>query len=322
VEIDLNGFTLTGDDNSPAVISVSGLASFTLRNGSIVSHHDSADTVKITGTAADDDRAVIERVKVKGGDEGIFLDNITSFVVRDNVVVEVLGSGIRIADNDAGSDELTGLIEGNVLRETEIGIEIRDINKAITVRNNHVVNPYNVALIGIRARYARSLIIEGNNIAGGGVGIEIGDSGLGGGSGCDECLIANNVVSNSAVSGMQFFDVDESTIWNNVANSNNEYGLDLNESDRNFIDHNHFSRNDKFGIYIRSNSVSNSYGRSVLRDNNPDPPVEVCAGTPGSPCGAPAVCDETGLDPASTDPAHREANRSFGDNSIDAPGGC
>ncbi|MCP3977969.1 MAG: hypothetical protein GY716_01380 [bacterium] len=318
VEIDLNGFTLTTVNGGLSVIEVTGLENFTMRNGSVVGGDDDEDTVFVTGTDGDEDLVIVEDVKIKGGDEGLYLDKVTNFAIRRNLVVETLGSGIRVADSASSSDQMTGIIEDNVVRDTAIGIEFRWTNRSATIRNNQIVNPFDPSRVGLRVRYGRSTVIVGNNISGGGTGIEIGDSGVGPISGCEECTIAENNVSDSDATGIELYNCDECTIKDNLASSNGEHGLDMNDSDRCFIQGNQFNRNDTFGIYLRDNSDGNSYGNNVLRDNDADLPAATCTGVPASPCASPAVCDETGLDPA----VDADANRSFGDNMVDAPGTC
>jgi hypothetical protein len=95
------------------------------------------------------------------------------------------------------------------------------------------------------------------------------------------------------------------------------YGILLSvDSDRNHLERNNCSNNTLQGIQIDEFCEANTYGRNTLRRNDPTQATTCTDGGVPSPCGNPAVCDETGLPNADV-----KRNRSFGDNMNDA-GGC
>jgi parallel beta-helix repeat protein len=312
-EIDLNGFTLAHSNAAAAkpVVLVTNVRSFTVRNGSLAGASTSQDGLSVIGASSAEDRAVIEDVKVSGGDDGIFLDNVTNFLIQRNLIIAPDASGIEISDTDAAPTTLTGLIASNVVRDVNdgTGIRVKNTNDSVTIRGNHVVSESPIDPVGIYVESADGLIVEGNNVSGGGTGIKVKNS--------EQCRVADNVVSEGNFSGLELENADDCLVLRNVFSSNDFYGILLSvDSDRNHLERNNCSNNTLQGIQIDEFCEANTYGRNTLRRNDPTQATTCTDGGVPSPCGNPAVCDETGLPNADV-----KRNRSFGDNMNDA-GGC
>ncbi|MCP3982073.1 MAG: hypothetical protein GY716_22435 [bacterium] len=323
VEIDLNGFTLTGHPLATAVVEVTDLRSFTLRNGSLTSQFSgvpsptvgsvSGDVVTVSGAATEEDRVVIESVKASAGDEQIQLIDVNNFAIRGNVIVgvdDVSGSGIEIS----ASNVVSGVISGNVIRDTAIGVDIPTENHSVTIQENHIaakIDSEAFDSIGIWIQFSKSLIVAENNVVGGGSSIAIWDA--------EQCKLTCNVLSEGEFSALELIRADDCTISGNSASNKLEgeapfggHGLFLDESDRNHIVDNQFNQNQGYGIYFLGTSTGNTYGGNTLRGNT-GLPVGTCPFLPAAPiCTAPAVCDESAL--PQTNPG---ANKSFQNNLTD-----
>ncbi len=296
IELDLNGFTVTGGVNSSAVIRVrgAGVRTFVLRNGTVVGGNSDyeAAVIKVLGDETDpSDSVTIEDLKIIAGGMAIEGTWVTNFQVRRNVIVQS-AVGIIFTNNFVGSaPRMTGVIEDNILRNLEFdAIDILDPNRSVTIRNNQIVGQSGT---GITVDETLSLVIEGNNIEGGTVGIDI----IGG----KDCVIKGNAVTSGSGSGIGLLGSTDCFVYHNIANGNGFYGIELfGESTGNFIDRNVMNGNGWMGLSFDIDSADNAYGRNVMRDNGGG--VSCTIQNAPQSCSSPAVCD-SGTN-----------NTSFGDN--------
>lgn len=302
VELDLNGFTVSGDPagGSDAILAF-GLRSLTIRNGSVRSLGAApGDSIHVIDVA----KVVIEDVKVENGTDGIRIENVTSFAVRRNVVAGVLADGIHV-DNVAVPDLASGTIEDNQVRDTNgRGIAVENNFSSVSLRNNRLER------------------------AGGG-GISAG--------GGESLIVAENTIEESNADGLLVFNVNVGKIHNNVSDRNAGVGLLLvgsagflvldNVSSNNVldgmivdgvqnqIDRNVTSFNGACGLRFGAGSNGNTYGRNTSRGNGVGcacvfvAPIEVCPAPYGGGSFPPDFCNEPAIG----------NNTSFCDNLMPGP---
>lgn len=94
IDIDINGMTLTGGAH---VVSVSNVATFVLRNGTLEAETAAAlgDGVNVTNHAGE---VVLEDLTIQRGvGNGIFIgDGVETFAIRRNMILNPFGDGILI----------------------------------------------------------------------------------------------------------------------------------------------------------------------------------------------------------------------------------
>lgn len=322
VDIDLNGFTVTGGSASTLVISVTELGRFTCRNGSLravfTDFDQNALRVFGSGTAH---RVIIEDINATGG--GILVAGATTFALRRNII-DTSKYAIRISPSTLAN--ATGTIEDNISLGATIGAIFIDALGAgiLPMQGVRVVN--NQADSGIIwADTVDGLLLEGNSLNGG-RGVSINN--------CTGCRVLNNAVNNNQTSplgfGFRFFDTNHCLVEGNVASGNlddgimlsgstnihlvgnvssgnSDFGIRLLSSTDNHLERNVTNGNGDFGILIDATSLRNRVGKNSASGNLG---AGSCVGGAGTAtCGIPAYCNRGGA-------------FSFGDNLFPGPGPC
>lgn len=323
VEIDLNGFELTGPSSSGRVIDVVGVNNFVLRNGSI---RADSTAIFVDLSSCDGASVEIERVKVTGGTGSWVIS--PSVFLRHNTMTDIPSPGPNGALYVAVTGQvMKGVIEDNILRDIAGNGIYLGVARGFVIMRNHVQvsgKPITIAgqNFGIR--------VEENWLESSSTGA---DPSLNMPNSCGSCSVKNNQVFGGA--GMYFKNMFSSRISGNAVYVDSEesngyhfedssgnrihdnvaygyiYGAgilldgDIQGSDENTLEGNLINAF-QLGIHMTGASARNSYGRNSVRRN-------LGGGTcPGqvSACAAPGLCDE-GF-----------ANVTFGDNLTPGPPPC
>ncbi len=281
VDLDLNGFLLTGGAGSPVISVAAGVDHVTIRNGVLF-----AGTVGIE--ALGPTRKVdIEDVKIHDpGAQGIHLGNVEGAALRRNEITDTGSEGIAW---DGGGFVKHGTIEHNLLRRTNAGIVVNNCS-SVAILNNRVEEPgfggpggafpgNGIVLVTCGA----SLVSENTVQRARANGIFLASS--------RGNKLFDNVVAQCDGNGI-YIDAGSSNtlILNNVA-SNNGMGLLptggeglLVEGTQNLIERNVLNSNAGFGLRFCSVafSCSNTFGRNMARGNGGAAlaPCGACAGIP------------------------------------------
>ncbi len=294
VEIDLNGFKLSGASSSD-VISANDVRSVVIRNGTV----DCAAGGFTGIDVGDVEEVTIENVKIRGCNSGLRISEPVSFTVRRNTVLDsVAGSGILVSTFASGNPSARGVIEDNTVRvDATNGIRFQSVGSGVTstvIRNNRIES----ASVGLIAA-GDGLLISGNTV------ILSQSDGIRVDPGTTSCKIANNVASMNGDDGFELNGISNCQVLENVASNNARNGIAVIESDQLSIDRNVLNDNGFAGLAFDAASSDSIYRVNMGRGNSfaPGP----CASNPAG-CAAPQVCDDgTG-------------NTSAGDNFL--PGPC
>jgi len=283
VEIDLNGFTISGAGSGTAdIIRAQGVARLTVRNGTLIGTV-SGDAIDAAGC----DKVVIEDIVARGVNSHVAfdLDLVNHFKIRRSLVhrwsicIEATG-GVH------------GEIEANQIRSCE-GIWVDAFNVAVHDNRLKGTGP------AIYIDYADTCLVADNLV--GDVNYNDQDGIVVRG---DICNVLGNVIKLQASQGdgivlHSSFGVVRDNAVMAAGNGLTVYGI------ANQIEGNVFSANAKAGIWFTSSSNDNTYGHNTLRWNGVAPGP--CTSTPPA-CGVPDVCDDG------------TNNTSFSDNMGPGPG--
>jgi parallel beta-helix repeat protein len=309
VDLDLNGFVLTGAAGAAVITVAAGVDHVRIHNGLLSAGVIGID---IPGPTRKVD---IEDVKIKGiaGGAGIHLGDVEGAALRHNEITDTGAEGIAW---DGPGFTKHGTIEGNLLRRTSAGIVVLNNCSSVAILNNRIEEP---------------------GIGGGafpGYGIVL--------AGCGAALVSENTVETAKVDGIflrqsrgnKLFDnvvrscggngihVDGATsdtlILNNVASGNGAAALPsggdglLVEGATNLIERNLLNNNAGFGLRfcVPAVSCNNTFGRNMARGNTGavPGPCGACAGAPV--LFPPNSCNIAGC---------ALPNSTFGDNLIPGP---
>jgi len=166
-DIDLNGFTVTGDPlgGAPAISAVApGLESVTIRNGS-VRNPGLGDCISVILAS----RVVVEDVKMSCSGQGLFVDEGQTFAVRRNVVTLSSLNAIWVSGSPAfaGTLPISGVIEDNQIYDPgATGIQVDETFSSVTIRGNEVESPgaAGIAVIGAPGPPVGSVIVAENTV--------------------------------------------------------------------------------------------------------------------------------------------------------------
>ncbi len=307
VELDLNGFLLTGGPGVPVISVVAGVDHVTIRNGVL-----SGGTVGIE--ALGPTRKVdIEDVKIHGTGTGIHLGDVEGAALRRNEITDTGSEGIAW---DGPGFVKHGTIENNILRRTSAGIVVTDCS-SVAILNNRIEEPgfggpggafpgYGIVLVACGA----SLVSENTVEQARADGIFLAN--------CKGNKLFDNVVARCDGNGIRI-DVGSSNtlILNNVSSNNGSGALPtggdglLVEGTQNLIERNVLNSNAGYGLRFCffGASCGNTFGRNMARGNT---------GLVPGPCAACASlfpfnsCNIAGCPVAAP-------NSSYGDNLIPGP---
>ncbi|MCP4003741.1 MAG: right-handed parallel beta-helix repeat-containing protein [bacterium] len=293
VDIDLNGFSLTGTFSPAAgdypVIIGQNLGSLVVRDGSLI-----GDSTR-SGFACINCKVVkVEDISVKDVNYGVALIEPVSFGVRRCVTDNTNLSGIYVSGNAATTT--SGTIEDNLVENAfETGILVQTEINGVTVRRNRVRNAGladGAETDGIRvattgpAEITRNTVTE---VLGWGIDAQV-----------ESCSITGNIIEEAGYDGIlvaPLFAVGAATncrISGNVMVSNDFYGLRI-DGDGNQIDNNVMNNNAVYGIFFNSGADNNSYQGNIVVDNGTQCILDLGTGNTalaanvlaGSPAGCP-----------------------------------
>jgi parallel beta-helix repeat protein len=295
VDIDVNGFTLSGDPGGGPVILAPGFhRSVTIRNGEIRAQGPPGAGIDLSEV----EKVVLEDLKVVDAqDAGILLRDVANFALRRNIVVAANLDGI-VVDNSGAGTVAHGSIEDNVVRDCGAGITVL-VGASVGVANNRVEATFSGS--GILLENVASALLTSNTVK------DTADMGIFL-AGVTASKIHNNLIHRAGVDGIY---VDgacgDNLFLDNVSSGNNGNGLVV-EGKQNQFDRNVINTNGLGGIYLRVGASGNTFGRNTVRGNGALPGVCV---NPATACLAPDYCEDN---------AAPSGNVSFNDNF--APVGC
>jgi parallel beta-helix repeat protein len=292
VDIDLNGFTLTGSGLQPS-ITATGVVGLRIHNGSTLGGGASIHVEDSTAVVIEDiDSFAAQPLSPAGA---IDLAGVTQFVVRRNLVHDVNGVGIRVQASQAS--QASGIIADNLIKHcSDSGIDISggSVNPNLTIARNQV---HDVGGFGVILSSALACVVEENTVDASGLdGIRLTAS---------RCRIEKNIVSGAGSQGygvgMQVSGSDNLVRDNVVSGSSNRGFLFTGFHDS--IEGNIANANGSFGFHISGGS--HVYRRNLARGNGGvagDPPICLL------PCSADLCVDGSG-----------GTNSSAGDNFLPGP---
>lgn len=311
VELDLNGFVLSGAAGSPVISIIAGMDHVTIRNGVL-----SGGSVGIELVGPPTTRKVdIEDVKIHDSAiQGIHLGNVEGAALRRNEITDTGSEGIAW---DGGATVKHGTIEGNLLRRTSAGIVVNTCS-SVAVLNNRLEDPGTGA---------------GGAFPGNGIVLVA----------CQGSLVSENTVERSRIDGIALFNGKGNKLFDNVvrASGGNGIHLDIGTSDtlvlnnvatgngtgllasggdgllvegtQNLLERNQLNSNAGFGLRfcIAGGSCANTFGRNMARANGGFLGALGCGACGGAPAlFPPNSCNIAGC---------AVANSTFGDNLIPGP---
>ena len=320
VDIDLNGFVLQSNvatSGASGVIQVSGVASVTLRGGTVATTTASGTQgagVLVIGAG----EVIVEDVTVRDAWYGIRAEQAELFRIRNCLVNRADSLGISVVDSGIGS------IDDNLITNTDsISLLVTDY-ESVTISGNKVLSGNRGISVfhsdpGLRAgativnntvrgtnqdQFAISILrADGSTLKGNflqdnvGDGIRVRDS--------RGCLIEGNVARLNGSLGISL-DTNSSgnLVQRNVVSANGSSGIWV-QGDRNVFRNNTITDNAISGLIFLGVASDNTFGDNSSQGNLGVPP---CTVAPPGACTAPDYCDSgTG-------------NISFGTNLM--PGGC
>lgn len=286
-------------DTAIRVTNVRGLE---LRNGTVTSPAVTNAVIEV-GTASAAGKAIVEDLRVSGGDRGIFLNGVPNFFVRRNLISDfasVSSEGISIsAGGFPGTTPFQGIIESNVLRDDgaggggSFGISVFHPTEGVIIRSNTV----QAGFTGVQLSSATGALVEDNYVTdNASIGYNIANGG--------SLRIINNRVEGASQHGFQLFNVQNSLITDNIATDCSLHGFYVTfNSGGNLFERNVANLNGK-GFQFDSGSDNNRYGRNSAFGNTGGCGVGIAT------CGQANFCDQGAN------------NLSFGDNLIPGPPPC
>jgi parallel beta-helix repeat protein len=309
VDLDLNGFLLTGGGGGPVISVLGGVDHVTIRNGVL-----SGGTIGIDFPGGPVSRKIdIEDVKIHNPTtQGIHLGEVQGAALRRNEITDTGSEGI-LWDGPAAVKH--GTIEGNLLRRTSAGIVVNNCS-SVAILSNRLEEP----LVGggafpgfgiVLGSCGGSLVSENTVERAGADGIFLRT--------CKGNKVFDNVVRTSAGNGIHIDGGSSDTlILNNVASGNGTGGLPtggeglLVEGTQNLIERNTLNSNAGFGLRFcfAGASCANTFGRNMARGNGGAAlaPCAACGGVPA--LFPPQSCNIAGC---------AVPNSTYGDNLIPGP---
>lgn len=265
VELDLNGFTLTGAAGSPVISIAGGTDHATIRNGVLAGGAIGIDAPG--GTRKVD----IEDVKIHDpGGAGIHLGDVEGAAIRHVEITDTAAEGIAW---DGPAFVKHGSIENSLLRRTSAGIVILNNCSSVGVSNNRIEEP------GISA---------GGSFPGTGIALV----------GCAAALVSENTIERTKSDGINLINSKGNKLLDNVVRTAGGNGIHLDggssdnyllhnvvtgsgtgalptggsgvmiESPENVADQNVTNANAGIGLhYCGPAACSNTFGRNTARGN-------------------------------------------------------
>jgi parallel beta-helix repeat protein len=257
VDVDLNGFTLTGDPLFPVVLAFQ-VDNVTVRNGTV---KDGETGVRFKGNQDLEPfrKAVAEDINAIGGTWGIWLSDYTDFAIRRNNVTRTGGDAILVQGH---IDHTTmGTIEHNRIYDIEDPGIVVTKGSSVAILNNRIEDLLDGP--GIHYGNGSGGLIEGNTVLRtltGAHGIEIYDS--------KGCKVANNVVREVAGNGIYLWpgSTTDTLVVENVVSNSGGNGLRV-EGSLNHLECNVLTSNTGEGLHLTNSSSMNTYGRNTSRGN-------------------------------------------------------
>ena len=266
VDLDLNGFTLTGGGGSPVIAVAGGSDHVTIKNGVVVGGTIGID---IPGPTRKVD---IEDVKIHDVfvGSGIHLGDVEGVAIRR---VEITDTGSEGVIWDGPGFVKHGSIESNLLRRTAAGIVILNNCSSVRIHNNRLEEPGTGA---------------GGALPGHGIVLV----------GCGAALVSDNTIERSLRDGIFLINSKGNKLEDNVVRTAGGNGIRLDgassdnyllhnvctgggtgalatggsglmiESVENVAEHNVLNANAGIGLhYCGPGSCANALGRNVARGN-------------------------------------------------------
>jgi len=202
---------------------------------------------------------VIRNVTIYEGSYGIYLENVTNFVIQYSTIHHVQNDAIEIQES------ANGLIKNNIIYNASTGIKLTDwnnvlhmVNHDITISDNHIfdITWYGVEINDLSSNNTVSRnIIENTRDD----GIFVWSAGYGN-------RILNNTIRNTVEAGIYIGYTNGTEIAYNTIYGINGYGIGIGRGNHNDIHDNTISNNSYQGIYIH-HSTDNEIYRNNLENN-------------------------------------------------------
>jgi parallel beta-helix repeat protein len=186
----------------------------------------------------------IENCWLKGGYNGIYLDDVINGQISDNIIINNEWVGINLLN-----------AENNTLANNQIS-------------NNggpgtHLLNAGNNAI-------SSNLI---SNNGGPGIRLDFSTAWLGDYLGSRSCTIIGNTISKNVGGGIHLLFVVNATISGNIVSENDRTGISGGFTDNSTISGNDISYNSGYGIYL-DNAENNTFRGNDFTENNPTGPSQ------------------------------------------------
>jgi parallel beta-helix repeat protein len=193
VDLDLNGFTLTGG-GSPVISVLAGADHVTIRNGVLAGGTIGID---VPGAARKID---VEDVKIHDtSTSGIHLGSVEGAAIRRVEITDTGSEGI-LWDGPAAVKH--GTIQDNLLRRTSAGIVVMNNCSSVAISDNRIEEPGTGA---------------GGVLPGTGIGVIA----------CGAVLVKNNTIERSKADGINLISSRGNKIYNNVVRTAGGNGIRL-----------------------------------------------------------------------------------------------
>jgi parallel beta-helix repeat protein len=278
VDIDFNGFTLTG--NGAETIRSVGQSNIVIRNGSIVGSTAGIDIRLGSGVVIED--VIITITSVTG--RGIYLEEICNFALRRNSVAAREGDAILVDNRPFGCN---GTIENNLIVNGGRGIAVLR-GKPVPILNNRI---HDTSATAIYVDVSESGLIQGNAISHAGLdtgphhGIHLSDS--------NGFEIRENTVMIAQEHGI-LIGGHNNLVLDNVVNAASQDGIRI-EGSRNQVERNTLNENNRlggaWGLHFVGGGGDNTYGRNMARGNGGSAAMCPSAPPPAKPATT-DFCDE------------------------------
>jgi len=295
VDLDLNGFTLSGVAGSPVISVVPGTDHVTIKNGTLAG---GALGIDIPGSVRKVD---IEGVKIHDtAGSGIHLGDVEGAAIRG---VEVTDTGSEGLLWDGPAFVKHGSIEGNLFRRTAAGIAILNNCSSVAIANNRIEEP------GVGA---------GGVFPGAGIALVV----------CGAALVSENTIERTKLDGINLINSKGNKLIDNVIRTAGGNGIHLDpgssdnflihnvatgsgtgalgtggsgimiESAENVAETNVTNANAGIGLHYCGGACANTFGRNTARGNTGAVLPAFCGGCPAfgpgalfpNSCNSPAAC--------------------------------
>ncbi len=291
VDLDLNGFTVTGSPGAVSIEIVPGPPpqDIKIHNGTIVG--GAAGIIRPPGPPSE--RLVIEDIKLRDqtADAIVIFDTIETVHIRRTSIRRAGASGIVLI----GPAFTNGSIEHCSIKETGGDGIFIDTAAAFEISNNQLEVPgAGAGANGIVLSFCLGCLVDQNVISDPGFfGIEMRQS--------SGCKLYNNVIRHAFNTGIHLDPgSSDNLLLNNVAT---DCGFDIPpghglwvEGTRNHIEGNTFNANQACGMLFDFASSFNTFGRNMARGNGPGCVFPCILLFPPDSCDASAVGNDTSLE--------------------------